>query len=172
MKQKMNNVTKVKLIYSGELILISLVFLVVGTLRLLGVITPNPTFALVFNWITLFGGLWIIVDLIWGIVSKKRRQRICLLDKILNAPAGLTLIVFDILCLIGIIPGNSKIRVIIIACVFIYIGIVYAIQGIYHFKHPLPELLKEAEKADEEEKLEKEKKELEEKEKSEDKENL
>ena len=65
---------KYKLIYSGELLLIAVVFLVLGILKLTGVMTSKQPRIAIFNWITIFGGLWIITDLIWTLVSKKRRN--------------------------------------------------------------------------------------------------
>ena len=54
MKKKLDALTKAKLIYSGELIIIAVIFLVVAILKLTGVIPYNSTRHLVFNWITLF----------------------------------------------------------------------------------------------------------------------
>ena len=82
MKKKMDFATKAKLIYSGELIIIAVAFIVIAILKLTNVFKYNETRSLIFNWITIFGGTWVIADLIWAIVDKKRQKRICLLDKI------------------------------------------------------------------------------------------
>ena len=100
MKKKMDFATKAKLIYSGELILFALVFLTLAILKMVGVIAYNEIRAKIFNWITLFGGTWIIADLIWAIFDKKRQKRIALIDKIIHAPIGAYLIAFDLFCLI------------------------------------------------------------------------
>lgn len=161
MNKKIDTLTKVKLIYSIELWVISAIFLVLGILRLTKVISPNNTLTMVFTILTLAGGLWIIADFCWGFFSKTRRNRICLLDKILNLPVGIFFIVIDILFLCNVLTQDGEARMILIPCAFIYIALDYTFQGIYHYKYPLPELIKEAEEADRQEQEEKLKKEQE-----------
>ena len=88
--------TKTKLVYSGELIIIAIVFLVLGILKIVDVMKYNEQRRLIFNYITLVGGVWVISDFIWMLLSKKRRAKNCLLDKILNLPLGIYLLIFDI----------------------------------------------------------------------------
>lgn len=149
MKKKLDDLTKAKLIYSIELAAFAVVFLIVGILKITNVI-PNKTGLLttIFSIVTLGGGIWIIIDFIWALASKKRRKRICLIDKILVLPVALYMIGIDIYYLF--IPGaNIQLRSILIAIVFFYIAAIYVFQAIYHFYKPLPAILEEVNKVNE-----------------------
>ena len=139
MKKKMDFATKAKLFYSGELIIIAIVFIVISILKLTNVFKYNETRSLIFNWITIFGGAWVIADLIWAIVDKKRQKRICLIDKIIHAPAGIYFIAFDLYCLIAH-PGEMFYQR-AIPVVLLYLAACYIFESIYHFKYPIPGLI-------------------------------
>ena len=141
---------KMKLIYSGELLLFAVIFLVVAILKLTGVMKYNETRRIIFNWITIFGGLWGITDFVWGLTSKKRRQRISLLDKALVLPLVLFIETFDFISLIAK-PESESFYVISIGAAFLYITVIYTFQAIYHYFYPIPGLLddEEEEKNDE-----------------------
>ena len=141
---------KMKLIYSGELLLFAVIFLVVAILKLTGVMNYNETRRIVFNWITIFGGLWGITDFIWGAFSKKRRARICLLDKALLLPLVLFIETFDFISLIAK-PENEKFYVYSIGFAFLYITVIYTFQAIYHYFKPIPGLFDEEEEEQKEE---------------------
>ena len=154
MKKKLDALTKAKLIYSGELIIIAIVFLVVAILKFTNVIPYNATRHLVLNWITLFGGTWVIVDFFWALLSKKRRPRISLLDKALHLPAGIYLVTFDLFCIITR-PDNPMIYRCGFPIAISYLCLCYIFEGIYHFYHPIPGILEAVvEVDDEEEKIE------------------
>ena len=153
MKKKLDALTKAKLIYSGELIIIAIIFLVVAILKITGVIPFNSTRHLVFNWITLFGGTWVIVDFFWGLLSKKRRPKICLLDKALHLPAGIYMVAFDLFCIITK-PEDPMIYRLGFPIAISYLCLCYIFEGIYHFYHPIPGILDAVVEADEEEKTE------------------
>ena len=148
---------KMKLIYSGELLLFAVIFLVVAILKLTGVMKYNETRRIIFNWITIFGGLWGITDFVWGLASKKRRQRISLLDKALVLPLVLFIETFDFISLIAK-PESESFYVISIGAAFLYITVIYTFQAIYHYFYPIPGLFddEEEEKKDQniQEKLE------------------
>lgn len=140
MKRKMDPVKKVKLIYSGELIIIALVAIVLGTLIWFRILGTREHFPLVYTILTMIGGTWIIADFIWASLSKKRKTRISYLDKCLNLPLGLGLIAFDIYSLVtglNIEVYQAK----YIAFFFYYIALNYLFQGIYHYFYPIPGLL-------------------------------
>ena len=143
MKKKMDFATKAKLFYSGELIIIAIVFIVISILKLTNVFKYNETRSLIFNWITIFGGAWVIADLIWAIVDKKRQKRICLIDKIIHAPAGIYFIAFDLYCLIAH-PGEMFYQR-AIPVVLLYLAACYIFESIYHFKYPIPGLIEDEE---------------------------
>ena len=154
MKQKMDVEKKVKLIYSGELILISLILLVIGVLKLIGIIETKPTRLLIYNIITILGAVWFVIDLIWTIKSPKRRKMSSLLDKILVMPASAYLLFFDIWCIIHRIQNvevNDLLVKISVGSVLLYVGVLYIFLGIYHYKYPLPSLVEAIEEAKKEE---------------------
>ena len=141
---------KMKLIYSGELLLFAILFLVIGILKLTGVMRYNETRRIIFNYITMFGGLWGIIDFLWGAISKKRRARICLLDKALLLPLILFLETFDIISL-TMKPENEAFYVISTGCAFLYITVIYTFQAIYHYFKPIPGLFEDEEEEQKEE---------------------
>lgn len=141
MKQKMDDITKAKLIYSIELGVFAVAFLVIAILKFVGVIGTNATRLTVFNWITLFGGSWLVVDFLWAMFDKKRQKRVAIIDKCIHLPAGLYLIVFDLYCLIAKPAIDSTICRYATPIVLTYLGLCYAFEAIYHFKYPVPGLL-------------------------------
>ena len=140
MKKKMDFATKAKLIYSGELLLFALAFITIAILKFTNVIQYNEVRGTVFNWITIFGGSWIIADLLWAIFDKKRQKRIAIIDKIIHAPAGIYLISFDLYCLISQ-TKDANIYQYGVGIVLTYLGLCYIFEAIYHFKHPIPGLV-------------------------------
>lgn len=141
MKKKMDALTKAKLIYSIELAVFAVVFLVIGILRITGVFKPNATRSTIFNWITIFGGTWIIVDFVWAMVDKKRQKRIAMIDKIIHLPAGLYLVSFDIYCFATHPAAESPVYQFGVPAVLFYLCLCYAFEALYHFYYPVPGLL-------------------------------
>lgn len=148
---------KVKLFYSGELIVIAIVVIVIGILKLVGVIETKPVRLLIYNIITTLGAIWFIFDIIWALRSEKRRKKVSLLDKALTIPASLYLLFFDIYCYIykiqNLEPNDTFVKI-SVGIILLYIGVIYIFQGIYHYSHPIPSLIEaieEAQKAEEEE---------------------
>ena len=149
-KKKLSEETKVKLIYCGELALIAIVVIVIGALKLSGIIATNPTRLLIYNIITTLGGAWLITDLIWALASPKRKAKVCLMDKFMVLPVGLYLLVFDTLCFIDKIKGvetNDLLVRLSVGIVLLYIGVVYIFQAVYHYFRPIPQMLEAIEEA-------------------------
>ena len=146
--KKIDPQKKIKLIYSGELLLFAVLFLVFGILKITRVMGYNETRRIVFNWITIFGGLWGIADFVWGIASKKRRQRISLLDKILVLPLVLFIETFDFISLIAK-PANDAFYINSIGIAFLYVACVYIFEAVFHYYYPIPGLLEEEEQKEE-----------------------
>lgn len=138
MKEKMDTMTKAKLIYSIELGIFAVIFLVLAVLRFTGVIPTHELRLKIFNWVTLFGGSWIVVDFFWALLDKKRQKRVAIIDKCIHLPAGLYLIAFDLYCLIAKPAIESPICQFGVPIVLAYLGICYAFEAIYHFKYPVP----------------------------------
>jgi uncharacterized membrane protein HdeD (DUF308 family) len=146
---KMDEFTKVKLIYSGEIAVFAIVFIVLGILFLTNVITVSDTRRLIFSWVTLFGGFIGIGDFLWVLLSPKRRKKNSLLDKILILPLGISLIGLDLWMLISQNTDNDLTRY-IMGAAFCYIALIYLVEAIYHWFHPLPSLVEAAEEKPEE----------------------
>ena len=159
-KKKKTHVEKTKLLFCGEFLVIALIALVIGILKLTNVIQTKPNRLFIYNIITLAGGAWFIFDLCWSLISKKRRAKVSLFDKITMAPISGYLIAFDIVCFIAkandTTPDDLFIRI-SIGSVLLYVGALYIFQGFYRYNHPTPQLLdvlKEAEALDKEEEKE------------------
>lgn len=133
--------------------LFAVIFLVLGFLKSFGVMTYNETRRIIFNWITLFGALWPIADLIWALASKNRRKRVCLMDKFLVIPLPIFLITFDLISLIAK-PTDTNFYVFSIAAAFFYVSAIYLFQSIYHYFNPLKELMDEIHGEEDKEKAE------------------
>lgn len=145
---------KTKLIYSGELMIFAILFAVVATLEVLGIIGKNETMLTIYNWITIFGGTWLIVDFFWVLFSKKRRAKNSLLDKAMLVPLGIYVIAYDILCFAGhplFGLEYNEFRRMMMAIGFYYLAAAYLFQSIFHYFHPIPAIVE----AIEEEKREK-----------------
>ena len=140
MKKKMDMLTKAKLIYSGELFVFAIAFLVVAILEFTQVIKISERHHIIFNWVTLFGGSWLIADFIWALVDKKRQKRIAIIDKIIHLPLGIYLISFDLFCLISK-PTDPNVFQYGIPSALAYICLCYIFESIYHFKYPVPGLV-------------------------------
>ena len=142
-------IRKVKLIYSGELLLFGIVFLTLGILELLAVIKLSTRFQLIFKILTLFGATWLVADFIWVLVSPRRKKKNCVMDKAMMLPLAVYLYVFDILGFV-LKPGYGYYQVGVPAA-FFYIACAYAFQGIYHYYHPVPSVVEMIEDAKKEE---------------------
>lgn len=143
-------VKKIKLIYSGELLLFTVVFLVLGILELLAVIKLSERFQLIFKIVTLVGATWLVVDFVWVLLSPKRKAKNAIMDKAMMLPLAVYLYVFDILGFV-LKPGYGYYQI-GVPIVFFYIACAYAFQGIYHYYNPTPmvlEMIEEANKPEE-----------------------
>lgn len=148
-KPKMDDVKKAKLFYSGELLLIALVFLVLGILMLADVYHSSDTRRTIFIWVTLFGGFLMIGDFFWTLLSKKHRKKASLLDKILVLPAGCTFISYDLYVLISS-TTNADLHRFLVGSVFCYIAAIYIFESLFHYRHPIPGLFDDEENKPEE----------------------
>lgn len=148
MKKPLDILTKAKLIYSGELLAFSVLFAVLGTLILTGVIGVSDTKILILTILTLVGGPIIIFNFVHYCVSEKKRKKSSLLDILLLLPVPLAMIPIDIMRFCGMVPNEAY--PLIVGITFLYITIAYTAEAIYHWFVPLP-LLVEAAKEDEEE---------------------
>lgn len=156
-KEPMSIALKGKLIIQGEYLLIGLVFLVIGILKVTGIFpTSSEVRFRIFNFVTILGSTWILIDFLWSSFSKKRRAKIDYLDKVLVLPAGLALMGFDIYSFITWNEGIPSFANFYIGGAFIFIGAIYLFQAIYHWFRPTKALLAaiaEDEKAAEERRL-------------------
>lgn len=155
-KQKMDDLTKMKLVFSGELMIFAIIFFVLGTLRLTNVIGVKEDWRrYIFPIITLAGCTWFVIDLIWAIVSKKHREKSSLLDKSLVIPSSLLVIAFDIYVLIkNPLEVSPEFFRYFTGSLFLYFGAVYVFLSIYHYFKPIKYLVIEYEKLKAEEEAE------------------
>lgn len=135
----MNSEKKIKLFYSGELILIAIVFVVIAILQMTKVMTLSERFILIFKIVTLAGATWLTFDFIWTMVSEKKRAKSSLIDKTIILPLALYLYIFDIIGLATKQPYDYY-RFGLPAA-FLFIATVYTFEGIYHYYRPIPAIL-------------------------------
>lgn len=142
-RKKIDELTKAKLIYTIELVAFSIIFLVIGILNIIGVIVLKDWRITVVLYLTAIGGFIGLGDLIWVILSKKRRAKNSLLDKILIVPAGLFL---SPLSIYQLATGTASFLPWQIGSALCYFSLVYIVEAIYHWEHPVPGLLEEDKK--------------------------
>lgn len=142
--KKLDDLTKAKLIYSGELVLFAIVFLVLGLLTMFGVIEVTERRITILTWLTLVGGTLAIGNSIWFFASEKKRKKGSMLDTVLLLPVPLCMIPIDIIHLVNQAIPNDMYKY-IIGSTFLYIVVIYVIEAIYHWYKPLPLLLEAAE---------------------------
>lgn len=141
---------KALLIFSGEFLLFAVIFIVVGVLKSTQVIQYSEKRRIIFNYITLAGGVWGIVDFFWTLLSKKKRAKNCLLDKVFTLILGIYIIVVDIIALCN--PAmDIQFYVQTFAAAILYAGAMFIYMAIYHYFKPLPSFLEEIEKMKQEE---------------------
>lgn len=146
-KKKLDPGTKAKLILQGEYLIISIVFLVLGILKLADVYKSSDVRGHIFNIITLIGGLWATFDFFWSTFSMKRREKVTYLDKVIAFPLGLFLIVYNLISLI-IWDNVAQWYRYGIGFVFIYAFLMLSFMAVYHWFYPtkaLLEIIKEEE---------------------------
>lgn len=140
MAKKLTEETKAKLTYSCELGIFVIIFLVFGILRMAGVMGYKDLRRIIFNILTLCGGVWTITDFVLTLTSEKRRQKSCLLDKILVLPSGTFLIGFDIWCFINAnkLANFEFLYNTTVGIIFVYFACIFTFEAIYHFYFPVP----------------------------------
>ena len=143
MTKKLSEKTKIKLIYSGELMIFAVLFALIATFKITGVIGYNETRAKVFTFITLAGVAWALTDFIWAIASKRRRARVSLVDKVSILPLSIFMLIFDLINLIKN-PGQTF-YVYMLSAALYYASALYLFQSIYHWFYPLKELFEDIE---------------------------
>ena len=147
-------------VYTIELLVFSVVFITLGILEMLHIIGNNEGFRNVFTYITLAGAGLLIGDFLWAFLSKKRRARVSLFDKFLVLPGPIAIVTLDILTLINGVEAMKEVHHYLVGAVFVYLGICYIVQAIYHYFYPVPMLL-DIEEEEEIEKIEEAKEEIE-----------
>ena len=128
-------VKKVKLIFLLEYLAISVVLLLVGFLRMFDVIPYDQNRLLVYNILTIIGVAYVFFDTIWFALSKKKRERSDLIDKIFPIPLAIFLLVFDILVLSKVYATEGFVKY-SISSILIYAGLFSLFLGIYHHFKP------------------------------------
>ena len=144
-KKKLDELTKVKLIYSGELIVIAIVALVIAILQLTQVLMVKELFRNIFNWVTIFGSSILIVTSIYSLCSPKRRKKISIFDKVTILPLAIYIIVIDIICFSNYGTLDQSFYQTYIPIALLVLAVIYIAQGIYHWFYPLQSLLDEIE---------------------------
>lgn len=136
---------KYKKIFCGELLLFGVIFLVLGILFLTDCIEVKEWKYWVFPILTLLGGTWLIIDLVWMIKSKKRQEKNSFIDKILPLPCAVVVIGFDIYFLINnSLIGDASYDLLfrtVIGTALSYYSLVYLFEGIYHYFKPSKSLI-------------------------------
>lgn len=146
-------IKKAKLIYSGELLIFAIVFIVFGILFITGVLGNRETFRNIYPWITIFASAWLLIDFFWTLFSPRRRKKNSLLDKSLTIPSALAIIGFDIyMFIIGPTQVEGQIFRLFISCLFFYLSAVWIFQAVYHYYHPIPGFIESVKEAEEEDK--------------------
>lgn len=154
MENKNTELYKEKKIYTIELIVFCVIFLVLGILILVDVIPIKGTFRHILIYVSLAGVAWLIADWVWTLISPKRRKKQSLFDKFLVLPSAISVLVFDIITFVQGFDETEQLHETFVGILFVYIAVVYLAMAIYHWFKPHPLLLEmssdEPEKTDQE----------------------
>ena len=140
MKKKMDEYTKAKLIYTIELSVFAVAFLVVAILQIVRIINFGETHLRVINWITVFGASIGLIDFVWFLKSPVRRKKNSMVDKCLLVPLMIYILTFDIICFINYANPQLELAQIMIPIALLYVTVVYTFEAIYHWYKPVPML--------------------------------
>ncbi len=141
-KPQINHDVKV---YTIELLVFVIIYLVLGILILTSVIPLHGTFRHILIYVSLVGVAWFVFDFFWTLFSKKRRKTSSLFDKALLLPAVIAVVVIDILTFTMGFEESNTLHVYFTGAFFCYLAFIFTIEAIYHLYHPLPFLLEEEE---------------------------
>lgn len=126
---------KIKLLFLLEYLGIGAVLIVIGFLRMFNVISFSSTRLLVYNILTSIGAAYLLFDFVWCLVSKKKREKTCFLDKYLTLVPALYLVAFNIICFAKLYE-NVAFYQYSVASILLYAGLVAVFLGIYHHYRP------------------------------------
>ena len=146
MKAKMDEMKKMILVYTIELLVFAVAFLVIAILEFTRVLTISETHLRIINWVTIFGAPLGLLDFVWFYFSPIRRKKNSFLDKILIVPLAIYILVFDIICFVNYDNPQVELAQLMIPIALSYVAVIYSIEAAYHYKHPVPMLLMELEK--------------------------
>ena len=135
---------KAKKIYTFELLAFVVIFLTLGILILTKVWVLGGNLRLVFAIITMVGTTWAFADFIWMLASKKRRAKNSMLDKVLLLPLAGAIFVIDIITFVQGVDATKELHQYAVGIAFSYIALIYTIEAIYHWYHPLPMIVESA----------------------------
>lgn len=137
MKKKMDELTKYKLVYSVELAVFAVAFMIIGLLQITHVIILHPFFIQLFNWVTMFGSIWVIFDLCWTLRSEKRRKKVSLFDKVTLGIFAIYVFIIDIIMFSNYLKLPRFWYQTLIGDAVFYIGIIYIMQAYWHYRYPV-----------------------------------
>ncbi len=161
--KKLNGNDKAKLIYTVELAVFACLFAVLGILFLTGVLRTSAWKKWLVLTVGTLGAVWCFIDFFWCLKSPKRRAKNSMLDKALPLPNALYAFVVNIYFWVKLAPFNEESDTMFAYCLgasLCYFALVYVIEAIYHWKHPVPGLIEaesQIEEKPQEEKREEEK---------------
>ena len=140
MKKKITPEQKYKLIYSGELAIVAVIAIVLGILFLLEILGRRDHTPIAYTVLTLTGAAWILFDFFWTTFSKERKAKKSYLDRILNLPLAIGLIIFDVYAIVnGLSQPQYPSK--FISIFMFYIALNTLFQAIYHYYKPIPEII-------------------------------
>ena len=141
MKKKMDELTKYKLVYSVELAVFAVAFMIIGLLQITHVIILHSFFIQLFNWVTMFGSIWVILDLCWTLRSEKRRKKVSLFDKVTLGIFAIYVFIIDIIMFTNYLKLPRFWYQTLIGDAVFYIGIIYVMQAYWHYRYPVPSIV-------------------------------
>ena len=151
-KEKLDEITKAKLIYSGILVIFAIAFIVIATLQVVGVMNMSEGFLNVFKFLSLVGVAYFVFDIVTTFTNKKKREKACLVDKFSTIIIPPYILVFDILLLANNEFAWNNYKYFTVPFIY-YLGAVYLFQGIYHWFFPPKELFEDIEEKKDDDKV-------------------
>ena len=149
-------------VYSIELIVFAVVFIVLGILVFTKVIQIGSFAQNIFPYVGIVGAAIMLTDWIWLLCSPKRRAKNAMIDKILLIPSSIALLVCNIYILVQGYTKDANDAMFanvgqdffqyLVGSALIYFAVIYTFEAIYHWYVPVPALILADEQIDEAEK--------------------
>ena len=138
MADKEKILKKIKTFTLIEYVVIAAVIYTLGILKFLDIIKTNFNRLLAYNIVTTVFAIYLFVEFIWFLLSKKKREKDDAIDRILPIPGAAYMLIFAVICYINDAKGVIDYPFVkySVASIMLFMGTGSLTLGIYHYLKP------------------------------------